>query len=44
MTARKLTPDCIKNGKNNKLATWNAIHLLYGALRTNSSCYADSLG
>ena len=32
-----------KKLKNNKLATLNGIHLLYGALRTNSICYCDSL-
>ena len=42
MAPRKLArPN--KKWKNNKLATLNGIHLLYGALRTNSICYYDNL-
>ena len=33
-----------ENWKNNKLATLNAIYLLYVALRTHSDCSCDSLG
>ena len=43
MDVWRLALDPVDTGKN-KLATLNAIHLLYGVLRATSSCYCDSLG